>query len=806
MQRLDATDPTRVGPYTLLGRLGSGGMGRVYLGRSAAGRTVAVKVVRGELAHDAAFRERFRREVVAARAVSGAFTAPLVDAAADVEVPWLATRFVAGLTLAEAVARRGPLPEAPLRALLAGIAEALAGIHAAGLVHRDLKPANVMLALDGPHVIDFGIARTMDGTPFTAAGTVMGTPGYMAPEQVVAGPTMTASDVFALGATILYAASGVPPFGGGSVPEVMRRVLHDAPDTSAVPAAIRGVVEQCLAKSPEQRPTPRDVIAYVERTGPPASAGSWLPPELTADIVAMDQVMAGGTTSSRPPDPVGTTGEGIAGATTWSRPPDPTGATVPGPAVFPLPTVPLPPSTAVDVPPRPPHAPPRPGPGPSRRKLVVGLLGVGAVAVAGGVAAAVSLRGDGGAKAAGAATPSVPGGPAAGPGTAPTTPAAVPLPTGPAGPLPPPAGQRNVLDGPDAVVRRTVNAQQQIVDLAVRAGSLIVSSSVGRHAFDGAGTLRWTLPVGAYSRSTIGVAADGRTIFVIGMSGLAGALVAAEAATGAKLWSVPLPYQSVGVGTVVGVSGDIVVATGPQSATVDPNNPNFVWAVDTRSTRTAWQSPGVSLVLMSPSGTRTVTGTTVGSAETRLQLVDPVTGKPTGWQKSVPRSFFAAAEVFSGTTGACWSGDNLLYASSNVLTVTGDVTKWDGATGEKAWSFSAPSVRGVGADPGTDRAFAVNNTALYCIDGRTGEAVWRTALAGGTLGMTEPVKCDAGNVYTVDSTGTLWAVDIATGATRWKFRGAARSAYGSLPWDAAGGAVYIAAGDNTISVLDASGR
>ncbi|MGR7000534.1 serine/threonine-protein kinase [Yinghuangia aomiensis] len=335
MHRLDATDPTRVGPYTLLGRLGAGGMGRVYLGRSAAGRTVAVKVVRGELARDAAFRQRFRREVAAARAVSGAFTAPLVDAGADTEVPWLATRFVSGLTLGEAVARRGPLPEAPLRALLAGIAEALESIHATGLVHRDLKPANVMLALDGPHVIDFGIARLMDGTPFTAAGTVMGTPGYMAPEQALAGPTMTASDVFALGATILYAATGVPPFGGGSVPDVLHRVLYDAPDTSAVPAAIRGMVGQCLAKNPEDRPTPRDVIAYVERTGPPASAGSWLPPDLTADIVAMDRVMAGGATPIRPPDPVGTTHEAIAGATTWSRPVEPTDATMPGPCRVP---------------------------------------------------------------------------------------------------------------------------------------------------------------------------------------------------------------------------------------------------------------------------------------------------------------------------------------------------------------------------------------------------------------------------------------------------------------------------------------
>ncbi|MGR7000533.1 outer membrane protein assembly factor BamB family protein [Yinghuangia aomiensis] len=360
-----------------------------------------------------------------------------------------------------------------------------------------------------------------------------------------------------------------------------------------------------------------------------------------------------------------------------------------------------------------------------------------------------------------------------------------------------------MLDGPDAVVRRTVNAQQQMVDLAVRAGSLIVSSVVGRHAFDGAGTLRWTLPVASFGRSDIGVAADGRTVFVVGMSSLAGALVAADAATGTKTWSVPLPYPGVGLGTVVGVSGGLVVVSGLQPGAADPLNSGFVWAVDARDGTTVRQTTGVSLVLTSPSGTRTVTGTTVGTTGTRLQLVDPANGA-TGWQKTVPRAFFATPGVGTGASGAAWAGENLLYASSNAATFTSDVTKWDGATGEKVWSFTAPGVRAVGADPGSGRVFAVTNNALYCVDGRTGEAVWRTALAGGMFGITESVKCDAGNVYTVDATGTVWAVDIATGTTRWKFHGTARSA-SSLPWDAVGGAVYIASSDNTVAVLDASG-
>ncbi|MEV0469781.1 serine/threonine-protein kinase [Streptomyces prunicolor] len=292
MRELDPFDPVHAGPYTLLGRLGAGAMGTVYLGRSAGGRTVAVKVVRPELAHDTTFRDRFAREVRAARQVSGAFTAPVVDADTEADVPWLATTFVPSLTLLEAVDSAGPLPEPTLRALTAGIAEALTAVHTAGLVHRDLKPANVLLALDGPHVIDFGTARAVDeSTALTAAGRRAGTVSFLAPEQVRGERVTPAGDVFALGAIIAYAAGGKAPFGASGDAGTPGRILSAEPDLSAVPAGLRLMVAACLVKDPEGRPTPREVVAFVARDTSPRG-GAWLPPALTAAVERAADVLA----------------------------------------------------------------------------------------------------------------------------------------------------------------------------------------------------------------------------------------------------------------------------------------------------------------------------------------------------------------------------------------------------------------------------------------------------------------------------------------------------------------------------------
>ena len=272
MEPLSANDPRSVGEFQLRARLGAGGMGRVYLGYSPAGRAVAVKVVHSELARDAEFRHRFGREVAAARAVGGMYTAPVVAAGLDDDPPWLATAYVPGPPLANVVARHGALPELAVWRLGAGLAEALRAVHACGLVHRDLKPANVLLAADGPHVIDFGISRAFDGTQLTAVGMVVGTPGYMSPEQAEGALVGPASDVFSLGCVLAFAASGNAPFGGGSAASVLYRVVTGRPDLTSVPEKLREVISACLAKDPKQRPELAALGAMITRAGPAVTA------------------------------------------------------------------------------------------------------------------------------------------------------------------------------------------------------------------------------------------------------------------------------------------------------------------------------------------------------------------------------------------------------------------------------------------------------------------------------------------------------------------------------------------------------
>ncbi|MEV7522659.1 serine/threonine-protein kinase [Streptomyces sp. NPDC091371] len=264
-QPLHADDPRSVAGYRLAARLGAGGMGRVYLSHTPGGRPVAIKVVRPELAEDPDFRRRFRREVEAARRVRGAYTAELIDAESDGTPPWLATLYVPGPSLSEAVARRGPLPVPAVLWLVAGVAEALQVIHDAGVVHRDLKPANVLLAADGPRVIDFGISLASGTTEATATGSTIGTPQYMAPEQAEAGEVTTATDVFALGQTAAFAALGEPLYGTGPSVSVLFRIVHSEPDLSRLPEPLRPLIARCLAADPKERATPAEIVAWCRR-------------------------------------------------------------------------------------------------------------------------------------------------------------------------------------------------------------------------------------------------------------------------------------------------------------------------------------------------------------------------------------------------------------------------------------------------------------------------------------------------------------------------------------------------------------
>ncbi|MGV9312701.1 serine/threonine-protein kinase [Streptomyces sp. NPDC003691] len=286
MQPLGPDEPSAIGPYRLLGALGAGGMGRVYLGRSEGGRTVAVKVVHPHVAHDEAFRARFRREVAAARQVGGRWTAPVLDADPDAAVPWVATGFFAGPDLSAAVGEHGPLPGRAVRGLGAGLAQALAAVHALGLVHRDVKPSNVLLTLGGPKLIDFGIARAMDGNSvLTSTGVTVGSPGFMAPEAIQGRDITGAADVFSLGAVLAYAVSGQTPFRGGSTATLLYKVVHEEPELGPMDGELRELVLRCLAKEPGTRPGPEEVAVALAPEGPAALLGSgWLPGPLVEQL------------------------------------------------------------------------------------------------------------------------------------------------------------------------------------------------------------------------------------------------------------------------------------------------------------------------------------------------------------------------------------------------------------------------------------------------------------------------------------------------------------------------------------------
>jgi serine/threonine protein kinase len=334
---LQSEDPRQVGRYQLLGRLGAGGMGEVFLGQSPGGRLVAVKLIRGELAADREFRVRFAREVAAARHVSGMFTAPVVDADLDAPRPWLVTAYVPGPSLAEAVDTQGPLPLSSVLTLAAGLAEGLEAIHAEGMVHRDLKPSNVLLASDGPRIIDFGISRAADATALTRANIFVGSPGYMSPEQAMGEEVGPASDIFSLGAVLTFAAVGASPFGDGTVTTLLYRVAHDRPATEGLPGQLRPLVERCLAKDPRMRPTPDQLLAEL---GTVDSGTNWLPQPVAETLIGYARPVADTTIPPPQPSPAPAPSAPAPSAPAPSAPAPPA----------PVPSAPAPPASAPSAP------------------------------------------------------------------------------------------------------------------------------------------------------------------------------------------------------------------------------------------------------------------------------------------------------------------------------------------------------------------------------------------------------------------------------------------------------------------------
>lgn len=340
-------DPERLGSVSLLGRLGAGGMGTVYLGRTPGGLTVAVKTVHEHLAAEPHFRERFRREAAAARAVTGAHTAAVLDADPESARPWLATAYLPGVTLRHAVAATGPLEPTAVRSLGAALAEALTDIHGAGLVHRDLKPSNVLITADGPRVIDFGIARAIGDHGLTGAGDVIGTPGFIAPEQITGaivtgaprtrGAVTGAADVFALGAVLVFAATGRSPFGSATGAVLLYRAVHEDPDLTGVPEEVRELAAACLEKDPGRRPTVAEVLDTAADPGAPL----WWRAEPLRSLVLGETAAPGAPAAPEAP-----------AAPAPTAPTAPTAATVRGPTpqprTHPLPSPP-PPTSAKSV-------------------------------------------------------------------------------------------------------------------------------------------------------------------------------------------------------------------------------------------------------------------------------------------------------------------------------------------------------------------------------------------------------------------------------------------------------------------------
>ncbi|MGA4881752.1 protein kinase domain-containing protein [Streptomyces lydicamycinicus] len=769
MKQLEAGDPRQIGPYTLLGRLGAGGMGAVYLGR-ARGRTVAVKVVRPDLAQDDAFRDRFQREVEAARLVSGAFTAPVVDADTRDELPWMATAFVVGVSLDQAVSTRGPLPEGALWALTAGVAEALASVHDAGLIHRDLKPANVLLALDGPRVIDFGIARAVDGTALTSTGAIIGSAPYMSPEQAVGEALTSASDMFSLGSAIAFAAGGESLFGAGAAAGVLFRIVHTEPDLGAVPAGLRDLIASCLAKNPEDRPTPRQVSESVEREGHPIPSGGWLPEAVAADIIAVRAVM---TTLPEPPPTRPFTHAPVLGSAA-------SGAAEPLPAApdgsgqgHPEPGDPV---AGHPEPERPDPDRPNPGrPWTSRRKLLLGLAG-GTLAVA-GAGTWLALSGTG----------------QAGGGSG----------------LRRPSGD----DVPEATLAWK-DRQSAACPQVISTHGVVVCPSLERVlALDDEGNTKWTvngadhglaLSVQGSVPNVIAAVDDGH-LYVAGVAmksaAARSAVLAIDLTQGKAAWSATLdrPHTQ-GVLRFCGVLDGTAYLLGFGDGKDHGPSPvgYHVWALDLASRKTSWLYGEDADLLFSALPQRGDNALFAGA--TRVRALD-AKGKVAWSKKTEPHTLDAAGRHFVLVDGG------------------GRMSALDPATGKNLWTVPdivPASLRGGGI--ATDKDGKVlyalwqdedHGYSLGALDGGTGRTRWKVPLPADSKdsrAFGARLLCADGNLYRMGADSVVWACDPSNGKPRWKYTGMKGTDPTKLAWTAGDGRLCLSDPTaTTVAALHANG-
>ncbi|MBT2525298.1 PQQ-binding-like beta-propeller repeat protein [Streptomyces sp. ISL-99] len=833
MEQLTQHDPRRIGPFEVLARLGAGGMGLVYLARSASGRRVAIKTVRTELAEDQLFRVRFTREVEAARAVSGFYTAAVVDADPRAAVPWLATAYVPAPSLEEIVNECGPMPAQAVRWLAAGIAEALQSIHGAGLVHRDLKPSNVLVVEDGPRVIDFGIASGVSNTRLTMTNVAVGTPAYMSPEQARDSRSVTgASDIFSLGSTLVFAATGHAPFHGVNPVETVFMLLREGPDVEGLPDELRPLIESCMQMEAVRRPSPADLQAqlsphlFASGEDDSGTASAWLPARATAMI----EQRRGGrpalpsapstppsrahSTPPRPPGPppfapVASRSEAPASASAPAaasyvdgRAPQgahagPAAQEAQGPhgaqgahAAAHAPHAPQHaavrlPGSKVPIGPGPRAADGRAGAGPAPGEHATGWIRPPA-----GVTASPN-RAD-------AATGVVPP-----PVSAPPPPAILP-PAQSADGAGPSGGWRpwrfrmsNDVWGTPAVAgdlvyvtsfevhaldvasgRRKFKTRDVAWAMAVAGGRIHASDGPTLYALDAAdGQERWRLQTDAWVYS---LKADRGTV-VTGTRG--GGVQAWEASNGQKLWEL------------TGAQSDFET---PEAGPAVHDDTVYVWqdarlrALDSRTGIERWSYPigdaascgGVPLRLTSaPDGYVYV------AAGPRVLAIEALSGH-VRWHFEAPAVFLSPPAFAPGpavTGGGVYLADYL-----------GTVYALDASTGKDRWRIATESRQSI--EPVLVAAGNIHvgsGSALYTLDAVTGTPKWRFAAGGDVIGA--PVVSD-GRVHFGSADHCLYTLDASGGQLRWKLATGGEITGSPV---ARGGVVYACSKDRCVYALDA---
>ncbi|QIJ63263.1 PQQ-binding-like beta-propeller repeat protein [Streptomyces sp. JB150] len=727
VDQLTQHDPRRIGPFEVLGRLGAGGMGLVYLARSASGRRVAIKTVRTELAEDQLFRVRFTREVEAARAVSGFYTAAVVDADPRAAVPWLATAYVPAPSLEEIVNDCGPLPAQAVRWLAAGVAEALQSIHGAGLVHRDLKPSNVLVVEDGPRVIDFGIASGVSNTRLTMTNVAVGTPAYMSPEQAKDSRSVTgASDVFSLGSTLVFAATGHPPFHGANPVETVFMLLREGPDLDGLPDELRPLIESCMQMDPAARPTPADLQAQLaphlfgSGSDDSGTASAWLPER----AVALIEARRGGRPAVKPAS--GGHSGGRHGGHSGGRGAGRGGSAVPPPPPH-DPVVPAP----VGAPPVPVGAPPVPGPSAAPDSGPIRLAGA-AVPIGPGPRVAD-------ARAAAVKAPPPEAGLAASwskprPGVGGADPAVTAPPAPPVPPEPAARGWRpwrfrmsNDVWGTPAV-----------------AGDLVYVTSFEVHALDVAtGRRRFKTRDVAWSMAV----ADGRIHASDGPT-----LFALDAREGTDLWRLSTDAW---VYSLKAERGTVVTGT----------RGGGVQAWEAVNGRKLWEITGCQTDFESPeAGPALHDGTVYLWQDARLRALDARTGDER-WSYPIGD----AASCGGVPVRVTPAPDGYVYVSAGTRVLAVDV-----ASGHVRWHFEAPAV--FLSPPAFAPGPAVTGGGVYladylgtvyALDATDGRDRWRIATEA--RASVEPVLVAAGHVHVGSGTG-LYTLDAVTGTPKWRFQ------------------------------------